>query len=188
MVGDCCGGRLILFQVKYILMEAKLTEYRARKRRETAKQFLYNVVTFNSQQHAGGNERNVSVPCQQEDGNMSVNSCTSHTSDVAGSAENNISEVDITSPKLASFTAIIYTLYISLWTTLYAVAINLEFGTVYLIVSILYVIWKNTRTGPKKQGEVSAYSVFNRNCEAIDGTLTAEQFEQEIRYGPLNVH
>jgi hypothetical protein len=119
---------------------------------------------------------------------MSVNSCTSHTSDVAGSAENNISEVDITSPKLASFTAIIYTLYISLWTTLYAVAINLEFGTVYLIVSILYVIWKNTRTGPKKQGEVSAYSVFNRNCEAIDGTLTAEQFEQEIRYGPLNVH
>ncbi|GFG28346.1 hypothetical protein Cfor_09093 [Coptotermes formosanus] len=124
----------------------------------------------------------------EEDGNMSVNSCTSHTSDVAGSAENNISEVDITSPKLASFTAIIYTLYISLWTTLYAVAINLEFGTVYLIVSILYVIWKNTRTGPKKQGEVSAYSVFNRNCEAIDGTLTAEQFEQEIRYGPLNVH
>jgi hypothetical protein len=66
LVGDCCGGRLILFQVKYILMEAKLTEYRARKRRETAKQFLYNVVTFNSQQHAGGNERNVSVPCQQE--------------------------------------------------------------------------------------------------------------------------
>jgi len=75
-----------------------------------------------------------------------------------------------------------------LWTTLYTLAIHLEFGTVYLIVSVLYAIWKNTRTGPKKQGEVSAYSVFNHNCEAIAGTLKAEQFEQEIRYGPLNVH
>lgn len=169
-------------------MEAKLTEYRTRKRREAAKQFLYNMVTLNSQQHVDGNERNVPVPSPQEDGNTSVNSYRSDTGDVAGSVENNASEVDITSPKLTSFTVIIYTLYISLWTTLYAIAIHLEFGTVYLIVSILYAIWKNTRTGPKEQGEISAYSVFNHNCEAIDGTLKAEQFEQEIRYGPLNVH
>jgi len=104
------------------------------------------------------------------------------------SAGNNLSEVVIPSPKTTLFTVIIYTLYILLWTTLYILAIHLEFGTVYLIVSVLYAVWKNTRTGPKKQGEVSAYSVFNHNCEAIPGTLKAEQFEQEIRYGPLNVH
>lgn len=118
---------------------------------------------------------------------MSVSSCRSDTNDVAASAGNNLSEADITSPKTTSFTVIIYTLYILLWATLYIIAIHLEFGTVYLIVSILYAIWRNTRTGPKKQGEVSAYSVFNHNCEAIAGTLKAEQFEQEIRYGPLNV-
>ena len=47
-------------------MEAKLTEYRARKRREAAKQFLCNMVTFNSQQHVDGNERNVPIPDRQE--------------------------------------------------------------------------------------------------------------------------
>ena len=36
----------------------------------------------------------------------------------------------------------------------------------------------------RKAGEMSAYSVFNPNCESIDGTLTAQQFEREIRHGP----
>jgi hypothetical protein len=56
------------------LMEAKLTEYRTRKRREAAKQFLYNMVTFSSQQHIGGNERNVPIPERQE-----VNALLSHS-------------------------------------------------------------------------------------------------------------
>ena len=66
LYGECCSGCSILFQVKHILMEAKLTEYRARKRREAAKQFLCTMVTFNSQQHVGGNERNVPIPDRQE--------------------------------------------------------------------------------------------------------------------------
>ena len=36
------------------------------------------------------------------------------------------------------------------------------------------------RTGPKRAGEISAYSVFNPNCETIEGTFTAEQFEREL--------
>ena len=63
---ECCSGCSILFQVKHILMEAKLTEYRARKRREAAKQYLCNMVTFNSQQHVGGNEGNVPIPDRQK--------------------------------------------------------------------------------------------------------------------------
>lgn len=43
----------------------------------------------------------------------------------------------------------------------------------------------NTRK--KKPGEISAYSVFNEGCESIDGTLKAEQFEREIRYGAGSV-
>lgn len=57
------------------------------------------------------------------------------------------------------------------------------FGTVYFIVSLLIGIYLNTRTQPRSKNEISAYSVFNKNCESIDGTLKAEQFEREIRYG-----
>ena len=34
----------------------------------------------------------------------------------------------------------------------------------------------------RKSGEMSAYSVFNPGCQPIQGTLTAEQFENEIRH------
>jgi len=63
---ECCSGCSILCQVKHILMEAKLSEYRARKRREAAKQFLCNMATFNSQQHVDVSERNVPIPDSQE--------------------------------------------------------------------------------------------------------------------------
>jgi hypothetical protein len=119
---------------------------------------------------------------------MSSSSFISHTSDGDESIESNSSEVEIPCPKCTSFTVIKYTLYFLLWMTLYAIAIHLGFGAVYFIISILCAMCINTRTGPKKQGEISAYSVFNPNCEAIDGTLKAEQFEREIRYGPGSIH
>lgn len=67
------------------------------------------------------------------------------------------------------------------------IAIELKFGMVFLLFSALFGIYFNTRTDPKRKNEISAYSVFNENCESIDGTLKAEQFEQEIRYGPMGV-
>ncbi|TRZ17681.1 hypothetical protein HGM15179_009399 [Zosterops borbonicus] len=36
----------------------------------------------------------------------------------------------------------------------------------------------------RRPGELSAYSVFNPGCAAIAGTLTAEQLERELHYGP----
>lgn len=72
------------------------------------------------------------------------------------------------------------------WITLYVIAIRLQFGTVYLMFSTLIGIYFNTRTAPKKKNEISAYSVFNRNCKSINGTLKAEQFDREIRYGTLS--
>lgn len=80
---------------------------------------------------------------------------------------------------------VFYTLCVMLWATFWAIFIKLQFGTVYFILSLLIGVFLNTRTRPKDKGEVSAYSVFNKNCESIDGTLKAEQFEREIRYGPL---
>ncbi|XP_014477557.1 PREDICTED: uncharacterized protein LOC106745982 [Dinoponera quadriceps] len=80
-------------------------------------------------------------------------------------------------------TRITYILYFILWIILYIIAIEYEFGAVYFILSTLIFIWLNTKSEPKQQGELSAYSVFNPNCEAIEGTLDASQFEKEIKYG-----
>lgn len=74
-------------------------------------------------------------------------------------------------------------LYSTLWLTLFGLAVYAEFGFVFVILSGFGLIWFNTRTGPKRRGEISAYSVFNPNCAPIDGTLDARQFEREIRGG-----
>ncbi|KAK4884371.1 hypothetical protein RN001_000642 [Aquatica leii] len=82
-------------------------------------------------------------------------------------------------------TIITYILYFVLWITLYLIFLKLQFGLVYLVTSALIGIYLNTRTSKRKKNEISAYSVFNKNCESIDGTLKAEQFEREIRMGPV---
>ncbi len=76
-------------------------------------------------------------------------------------------------------------LKIILWFALLIVFILIEFAAVYIVFSLFYVMYVNMRSGrdAKRPGELSAYSVFNPNCERIDGTLTAEQFEKELRHG-----
>ncbi|KAG9470328.1 hypothetical protein GDO78_018128 [Eleutherodactylus coqui] len=73
-----------------------------------------------------------------------------------------------------------------LWLVLLGLFVELEFGLVYFVLSMFYWLYVGTRRpGLKKKGEKSAYSVFNPGCEAIEGTLTAEQFERELLYSPL---
>lgn len=73
-------------------------------------------------------------------------------------------------------------LKVLLWLILFGLFIELEFGAVYVLLSTFYFIYTNTGTGKKLKNEPSAYSVFNPNCERIQGSLTAEQFESEIGY------
>ncbi|XP_075719604.1 SAYSvFN domain-containing protein 1 [Rhinoderma darwinii] len=73
-----------------------------------------------------------------------------------------------------------------LWLVLLALFVELEFGLAYFILSMFYWLYEGTRRpGLRKKGEKSAYSVFNPGCEAIQGTLTAEQFERELHYSTL---
>lgn len=80
---------------------------------------------------------------------------------------------------------VLYMVWFLFWATCWMIAIELQFGIVFLLFSALLGIYFNTRTGPKRKGEVSAYSVFNENCESIQGTLDAKQLEGEMLYGPL---
>ena len=76
-----------------------------------------------------------------------------------------------------------------LWICLLVVFIKIEFALVYLATSGFALIYLNlgNEGDSRKRGEedasMSAYSVFNPGCQSIDGTLTAQQFEREIRHG-----
>ncbi|XP_052551170.1 SAYSvFN domain-containing protein 1 [Tympanuchus pallidicinctus] len=76
-------------------------------------------------------------------------------------------------------------LKVLLWAVLLALFAELELGLPYFVLSLLYWMYAGTR-GPaeRRQGELSAYSVFNPGCTAIAGTLTAEQLERELHYRP----
>lgn len=55
----------------------------------------------------------------------------------------------------------------------------------YVIVTVFYLIFTNL--GERRSG-LSAYSVFNRNCERIMGQSTAEQFDNEVRRRAVYVY
>ncbi|XP_071432847.1 SAYSvFN domain-containing protein 1 [Pithys albifrons albifrons] len=76
-------------------------------------------------------------------------------------------------------------LKVLLWAVLLALFAELELGLPFFVLSLLYWMYAGTR-GPaeRRPGELSAYSVFNPGCTAIAGTLTAEQLERELHYGP----
>lgn len=82
--------------------------------------------------------------------------------------------------------------FMSLWAICYLLAVLVGFGAVYFIVSLLVFICLNTRNSNRAMGttteELSAYSVFNKNCERLPGTLTAEQFEKTLRNGGMLTH
>ncbi|GMT12473.1 hypothetical protein PFISCL1PPCAC_3770 [Pristionchus fissidentatus] len=54
----------------------------------------------------------------------------------------------------------------------------IEFGSVFFVFACLTAICLGL--GSKRQGEISAYSVFNSNCERLLGSMTAEHFERDM--------
>lgn len=77
--------------------------------------------------------------------------------------------------------AAILVVKVLLWSSLFSLALYAEFGAVFVCTSGFAFIWLNL--GRRKAGSPSAYSVFNPNCESIDGTLTGEQIDNTIRRG-----
>ncbi|XP_060530103.1 SAYSvFN domain-containing protein 1 [Cylas formicarius] len=164
-------------------VEKKLAQYRAKKQREVrlnaCKAKIKSVFSYFN---ANDNLEAAKVPKMQEplinDENESGDD--NKESDV----ESFVCEKAFHTP-LTFLDYIYYLLWFILWTILFAIFIHYQFGVVYLIVSGIVGMYLNTRTGPKKKNEVSAYSVFNKNCERLDGTLTAEQLQREMLYGGL---
>ena len=74
-----------------------------------------------------------------------------------------------------------------LWLALFGFFVEIEFGVVFFLSSVFYFMYTSMTRRKRKSSELSAYSVFNKNFERIEGTLTADQFERELRLGPGSV-
>lgn len=74
------------------------------------------------------------------------------------------------------------------WCILQVLFVELEFGVVFFVGSCIFFIVYSLKGSRRDPSRLSAYSIFNSNFERIEGTLTAEQFEKEIRHGPASVH
>ncbi|XP_041354880.1 SAYSvFN domain-containing protein 1-like [Gigantopelta aegis] len=162
-------------------MERQLADYRARKFKEhssssswaaDSSRFITSIFKRNPQTSQSDGKDTAS------DSNQSADSLKLVISDSGEISQQSSSRL-ITTERV---------LKVVLWFVLWAIFLELQFGAVYFVVSLLFIIYRTTRTGPKKTGDLSAYSVFNPNCERIDGTFTAEQFEKELRFGALSVH
>ncbi|KAG5313713.1 SMDC1 protein, partial [Acromyrmex insinuator] len=161
-------------------VKERLEAYRRKKRRqemmESIKNVMRNIFSWN---------REIRIEKFEESMKEEQVKLCKQSVDV----EEDVQEVDVQEEdntqesQSTVLKRVIYLLYFLLWATLYMIALEYEFGAVYFILSALIFICLNTRSGPKRRGEPSAYSVFNPNCEAIEGTLDASQFEKEIRYG-----
>ncbi|KAM9435830.1 SAYSvFN domain-containing protein 1 [Clarias gariepinus] len=78
-------------------------------------------------------------------------------------------------------------LKVLLWLVLLGLFSELDFGLPFFLLSLFYWLYEGLRSPvARRPGEMSAYSVFNPNCQPILGTLTAEQLEGEMGYRPLN--
>ena len=109
-------------------------------------------------------------------------SAGSETSEMSATSSSKITELEGYEPRpLAT------ALKLGAWFVLWGVSIELGMGVVYVVVSGLLLMVYSLYGSRRRSHEPSAYSVFNKDCENIDGTLTAAQFEKELRYGPTTV-
>ncbi|XP_070782128.1 SAYSvFN domain-containing protein 1 [Enoplosus armatus] len=77
-------------------------------------------------------------------------------------------------------------LKVLLWLVLLGLFVELEFGLPFFVISLFYWLYEGLRSpAAREPGELSAYSVFNPNCQPLLGSLTAEQLEGEMGYRPL---
>ncbi|XP_061390299.1 uncharacterized protein LOC133325575 [Musca vetustissima] len=154
--------------------EEKLQKYRMKKkRREKFQRFVETITGFAMTDKRSGETNDKPELVRQQTSVHSIDE---------DSSEESISNVDTTHESRNDIVLryLLRVAYIALWLILYIIAIELEFGIVYLILSGFVVMYINTRTGPKNPDEVSAYSVFNKDFVSIDGSLKAEQFEREM--------
>ena len=146
-------------------MEKQLAEYRARKAKEASKQnWSISKAFFSSKR---GTSDTVSK-CEKNEFTESITYSKSQ-------------EYVVLYPRLRTFLRIV------LWCCCFGFFVQIGFGSVFFVLSLFYLMYTSMRSDTRRPWEPSAYSVFNENCEAIDGTLSGEQFDKELKFGAGSV-
>lgn len=144
-------------------MEKQLAEYRARKSREALQQkdsFVKSLFTRKAT-------------------NIITNTLSTRHR-YSGSNEQSESYV-VLYPRLRTC------LKVLLWVCFWGFFVQVGFGIVFFVASLFYFLYSSMESGTRRAWEPSAYSVFNENCEAIEGTLSGKQFEKELKFGAGSV-
>ncbi|XP_071784561.1 uncharacterized protein [Asterias amurensis] len=174
-------------------MEAQLREYRARKAQEQARQ-NQEGVWMRIWRKSDTSSQTTPLSADEVDGSQTARLPESDEREETWTkktpAVNSLQE-NLPRNRFLRFIAqdtslltSVFLLKLILWLVLFALFLHLEFAAVFVIATFFYIIYATLETRrARAPGEPSAYSVFNPNCEQIDGTLTAEQFEQELKYG-----
>ena len=75
--------------------------------------------------------------------------------------------------------------YATVYTILQLIFIYYGFGMVFFAISILGVIVWNTTTGRRDGNTLSAYSVFNKNFQRLEGDVDPQALNQQLMRGGL---
>jgi len=155
--------------------KAKLEAYRKRKKadeeKEAKKKAVWNALTLQPLRQrltANNNE-------EKEDGSLEQENLENDTSE-------DLEIDDESDEEWKPIDWAILVVKFMVWLCLQVVFVKIEFGAVFFLFTGVFLMLTNM--SKRRHDQMSAYSVFNPNCEAIDGTLTAQQFEREIRHGP----
>ncbi|GFR66459.1 SAYSvFN domain-containing protein 1-like Protein [Elysia marginata] len=172
-------------------MEAKLAAYRANKaKQKQSEQSFYNRLkarVFGNKKARHQSESNCDKIGETERRAPDNESHSETKAEVPAQWQNNaISTIDerereVTEPTTSEIVTkwILRLCKIALWLCLWGLFVELGFGAVFFAISAIVFTYFNTRTGPR-DGKLSAYSVFNKDCERIQGTLTAEQMQRNM--------
>lgn len=62
-----------------------------------------------------------------------------------------------------------------------------QFGAVFFIFACFYLILTNLNDRRRRKNDLSAYSVFNKDCQRLPGTVTAEQLQAGMMGAGLHI-
>jgi len=81
---------------------------------------------------------------------------------------------------------LLLSLKVLIYITCQTIAYLVQFGAVFFAISVLVFICTNLSTKSKTKGQLSAYSVFNPNCQPIHGTVSAKDLENQLTFGAIH--
>ncbi|KAK5616516.1 hypothetical protein CRENBAI_009404 [Crenichthys baileyi] len=165
-------------------MEQKLAEFRARRQAEKGMKKCEPADSLPRQQREGDPVQSDSSQQPEEPENNQTANSSSQSRDCRDwLLDSTVGRLFATRQPVLSN---IMLLKVLLWLVLLGLFVELEFGLPFFVISLFYWLYEGLRSPePKKPGELSAYSVFNPDCQPLLGSLTAEQLEGEMGYRPL---